>query len=433
MSSRIRKQFVGSVTIALFLSISPVSAQEVSPGGGGGSGSGSDSGSSDGDEYRSITDLSTFDQRSVVAVAPGVPEGSLFAGFENNEQVQLYNGNLLVSHNSSVAYPLNGGGALNLSRVYNSMNVIDRQVTPTALMRSLRVARGDSGAIEAGVSSVADQYPYGQAVGSSVAMSERVFAGLERDTGSGADYALARYDHSSMARFLSVDPVSGEPTPGRAQRWNLYAYSSNNPENRLDPDGRIDDSFWREERSAGHWKNAGGMTAHEGKQLAKVAKGAATAGSGVAVIGAIVAVVGAIAANPIVAAVGVDMMIGGGATSIAFNGTALALGPTTQNAASLATEIAIQATTGGVAGAAAGSAKLGNAFARGSLELEGAVLGQAIQGVADELANPEPQRERVGEGSSAAGSSAGSCSEKPGSACSLTDGALGDDTTPDEE
>jgi hypothetical protein len=67
-------------------------------------------GSSDTTSYRAITDLEQFDYRSQVGVAPGVPEGSIFFGFENNENVQLYNGNLLLTHPSSVSYPLNGGG-----------------------------------------------------------------------------------------------------------------------------------------------------------------------------------------------------------------------------------------------------------------------------------------------------------------------------------
>ncbi|MFN7967571.1 MAG: hypothetical protein U0V87_17995 [Acidobacteriota bacterium] len=66
-------------------------------------------------------------------MAPGVPEGSIFAGFEGNEIVNLYNANLMITHPSSLTYPLNGGGSVGLSRVYNSMNVVDRQITLSVL------------------------------------------------------------------------------------------------------------------------------------------------------------------------------------------------------------------------------------------------------------------------------------------------------------
>jgi hypothetical protein len=98
--------------------LSPTFTLSDPPGGGSGTTS-----------YRAITDLEQFDYRSQVGVAPGIPEGSIFVGFENNENVQLYNGNLLVTHPSSVSYSLNGGGSIGLSRVYNSMNVVDRQVS----------------------------------------------------------------------------------------------------------------------------------------------------------------------------------------------------------------------------------------------------------------------------------------------------------------
>ena len=55
--------------------------------------------------------------------APGVPEGSLFAGFENNESVSLFSGNLIVSHPASPSYRFDGGGNFQLVRVYNSKNV----------------------------------------------------------------------------------------------------------------------------------------------------------------------------------------------------------------------------------------------------------------------------------------------------------------------
>lgn len=68
------------------------------------------------------TDTTLYDRLTVVNQAPGVPEGSMFAGFENNENVQLYNGNLLINHPSSPTFPWNGGMNAGLARVYNSKN-----------------------------------------------------------------------------------------------------------------------------------------------------------------------------------------------------------------------------------------------------------------------------------------------------------------------
>ena len=42
-----------------------------------------------------------LDHATMVAQAPGKPDGSLFSEFENNETVSLANGNLLVQHPSS--------------------------------------------------------------------------------------------------------------------------------------------------------------------------------------------------------------------------------------------------------------------------------------------------------------------------------------------
>lgn len=51
------------------------------------------------------------------------------------------------------------------------------------------------------------------------------------------DSLHARYYNPTVGRFLSIDPVRGNPrTP---QSWNLYTYVQNNPVNATDPDGRL--------------------------------------------------------------------------------------------------------------------------------------------------------------------------------------------------
>ncbi|HHU35551.1 MAG TPA: RHS repeat-associated core domain-containing protein, partial [Bacteroidetes bacterium] len=70
------------------------------------------------------------------------------------------------------------------------------------------------------------------------------FTGKERDAETGLDYFGARYFSSPQGRFTSPDIVllSRLDNP---QTWNLYAYTSNNPLRRIDPDGR-------------NWFNVGG-------------------------------------------------------------------------------------------------------------------------------------------------------------------------------
>jgi RHS repeat-associated protein len=102
----------------------------------------------------------------------------------------------------------------------------------------LRIARGDSGAIEAGVSSALDLYPYGTPFVASVAESSRQFTGHERDEATGQDYMLARYYGAGLSRFLSTDPVAIKPERLRIpQRLNLYTYAANNPIKFFDPTG----------------------------------------------------------------------------------------------------------------------------------------------------------------------------------------------------
>ena len=65
------------------------------------------------------------------------------------------------------------------------------------------------------------------------------FTGQERDKETCQDYFGGRYYRANLGRFTSIDPVLDV---GAAivdpQRWNRYAYVSNNPLRYTDPDGR---------------------------------------------------------------------------------------------------------------------------------------------------------------------------------------------------
>jgi RHS repeat-associated protein len=77
------------------------------------------------------------------------------------------------------------------------------------------------------------------------------FTGKERDAESGLDYFGARYDASSMGRFMTPDPLpwahwqNGSRAERRRflefisnpQNFNMYSYVRNNPTTLTDPDG----------------------------------------------------------------------------------------------------------------------------------------------------------------------------------------------------
>jgi RHS repeat-associated protein len=63
------------------------------------------------------------------------------------------------------------------------------------------------------------------------------FTGKERDSESGLDNFGARYNSSSMGRFMSPDPANIGVNRLSPQSWNAYSYSLNNPLNLTDPTG----------------------------------------------------------------------------------------------------------------------------------------------------------------------------------------------------
>jgi RHS repeat-associated protein len=76
--------------------------------------------------------------------------------------------------------------------------------------------------------------PFGDAPPCSGA-NEHFFTGKERDAESGLDYFGARYNSSSMGRFMSPDPLGGHLE--NPQSLNKYAYALNNPLTNTDPTG----------------------------------------------------------------------------------------------------------------------------------------------------------------------------------------------------
>jgi RHS repeat-associated protein len=64
--------------------------------------------------------------------------------------------------------------------------------------------------------------------------------GKERDSESGLDNFGARYDASSLGRFMTPDPLLNSGRPWNPQTWNRYAYARNNPLAIVDPTGLYD-------------------------------------------------------------------------------------------------------------------------------------------------------------------------------------------------
>jgi RHS repeat-associated protein len=81
-------------------------------------------------------------------------------------------------------------------------------------------------------------YPYGGLVTSIGSDTNHYkFTGKERDSESGLDNFGARYDASSMGRFMTPDSLRYSDL-GDPQSLNLYSYVGNHPTSMIDPDGR---------------------------------------------------------------------------------------------------------------------------------------------------------------------------------------------------
>ena len=86
-----------------------------------------------------------------------------------------------------------------------------------------------------------DYYPYGGEIPiTSGDPNHYKFTGKERDTESGLDNFGARYNASSLGRFMSPDPLLNSGRPWNPQTWNRYAYARNNPLAIVDPTGLYD-------------------------------------------------------------------------------------------------------------------------------------------------------------------------------------------------
>lgn len=84
-----------------------------------------------------------------------------------------------------------------------------------------------------------DFYPFGgKRVLTDLVSNFFLFTGYELDSETGYHYANFRYESSGLGRFMSPDPMGGDPAD--PQSWNRYSYVGNDPVNGTDPLGLLE-------------------------------------------------------------------------------------------------------------------------------------------------------------------------------------------------
>ena len=86
---------------------------------------------------------------------------------------------------------------------------------------------------------LSDFYPYGgERVHSASVGNHYKFTGKERDSETGLDNFGARFNSSTIGRFISADPLKASGSPRNPQSWNRYSYVLNSPLALVDRDGQ---------------------------------------------------------------------------------------------------------------------------------------------------------------------------------------------------
>ena len=166
-------------------------------------------------------------------------------------------GNRVMKSNGPIYWFTSGGGALDESDLsgnitneyvfFNGQRIARRDPSGNAfyyfddhLGTARSIAEVPAGQTTATLCYDADFYPFGgERWYTDSCDSHFKFTGKERDTESGLDNFGARYDASSMGRFMSPDDPLLYQDKADPQSLNLYSYVRGNPLNRVDPNGHL--------------------------------------------------------------------------------------------------------------------------------------------------------------------------------------------------
>jgi RHS repeat-associated protein len=138
-------------------------------------------------------------------------------------------GSVTAEHNSAgwpVEYVYVGGQLVAQYRDGTTYSIFKDHLGSTRLISKLDKTVFDS----------LDFMPFGEQIAGDTGTTHK-FTGKERDSESGLDNFGARYDSSSMGRFMSPDPENVGASLDAPQSWNAYSYVLNNPLNFVDPTG----------------------------------------------------------------------------------------------------------------------------------------------------------------------------------------------------
>jgi len=129
-------------------------------------------------------------------------------------------------------------GGRRIARRDSANNVIYYAVDNLGTSRVM--AEVPSGSTTATLCYDADFYPFGgERAYTNTCNQAYKFTGKERDSESNLDNFSARYNSSSLGRFMSPDPGNAGVVNADPQSWNAYAYVRNDPVTLTDPTGAI--------------------------------------------------------------------------------------------------------------------------------------------------------------------------------------------------
>jgi RHS repeat-associated protein len=159
-----------------------------------------------------------------------------------NETIYFYgaDGTKLATYTYTIVHNGQTGGNLEIQLTQQSTNVYFLGKLISAEGNSVQTDR--LGSVRSGGPGGLGhqaQFPYG-AEYTPTANDREKYATYTRDSATGLDYAMNRYYSSQWGRFLSPDPYAASVRLADPGGWNRYAYTRNDPANRLDQSGLVD-------------------------------------------------------------------------------------------------------------------------------------------------------------------------------------------------